>query len=930
MQVAEQKKAAKKFSEDWKGQGYEKGQSQAFWIALLSDVLGVKDPTQYIEFEDEVHLDKTSFIDGYIPKTHVLIEQKGINKDLNKGIRQSDGSFLTPFQQAKRYSANLPYSKRPRWIVTCNFNEFNIYDMEKPVGEPIKLMLADLPKQYYLLDFLIDQTNVEIKKETNVSVKAGDLVGKIYDELKKQYKDPDNEHSQRSINQLCVRFVFCLYAEDAGIFGKKDMFHDYLKDIEPRFMRRSIIDLFKVLDTKIPDRDPYLDDQLAQFPYVNGGLFSEEDIEIPNFTPELKDLLLNDASADFDWSDISPTIFGAVFESTLNPDTRREGGMHYTSIENIHRVIDPLFLNNLKEELLQIKQYKQPKTIIEKSKEYQFKLSKLTFFDPACGSGNFLTETYLSLRRLENEAIKLRLSATTTNAVGQQAQGILDTGQGLIKVSIHQFYGIEINDFAVSVAKTALWIAESQMFEETQNIVYRNIDFLPLKTYTNIIEGNALVINWNKIIPNYKLNYLISNPPFFGARLMTSAQKADLKKVFNGLQGVGNLDYVCGWYQKSANYMKGTSIQTAFVSTNSITQGEQVSILWSHLNNMGIKINFAYRTFIWNSEAHSKAHVHCVIIGFSYTERKLKQIYDHESRIQVKMINGYLLEAPDIYVTSRTKPVVDVPRMGIGNKPIDNGNYLFSKTEMENFIKKEPQSRKFFKQWIGAREFIHNEERYCLWLGDALPNELRQMPKVMKLIEQVRNYRLASKSAGTRRLANTPTRFHVENMPHSNYLVIPSVSSERRKYIPIGYMNPDIMASNLLLVVPNATLYEFGVLTSNVHMAWMRAVAGRLEMRYRYSAKIVYNNFPWPQPTKKQKQSIIVCAKQILNARKLYPDSSLADLYDDLTMPPELRKAHQENDKAVMQAYGMPVKGTTESDAVRELFKLYSKLTKAE
>ncbi|MFK8798333.1 DNA methyltransferase [Lentilactobacillus parabuchneri] len=640
MQVAEQKKAAKKFSEDWKGQGYEKGQSQAFWIALLSDVLGVKDPAQYIEFEDEVHLDKTSFIDGYIPKTHVLIEQKGINKDLNKGIRQSDGSFLTPFQQAKRYSANLPYSKRPRWIVTSNFKEFNIYDMEKPIGEPIKLMLADLPKQYYLLDFLVDQTNVEIKKETNVSVKAGDLVGKIYDELKKQYKDPDNDHSQRSINQLCVRFVFCLYAEDAGIFGQKDMFHDYLKDIEPRFMRRSIIDLFQVLDTKIPDRDPYLDDQLAQFPYVNGGLFSEEDIEIPNFTQELKDLLLNDASADFDWSDISPTIFGAVFESTLNPDTRREGGMHYTSIENIHKVIDPLFLDDLKEELLQIKQYKQPATLREKAKQFQFKLSKLTFFDPACGSGNFLTETYLSLRKLENEAIKL--------AFGDQS--MLDVGQGLIKVSIQQFYGIEINDFAVSVAKTALWIAESQMMEATKAIVYANIDFLPLKTYTKIVEGNALRVDWNRVVPNYKLTYMISNPPFSGARVMKKKQKDELHSVFGNAKGIGDIDYVSGWYKKASDFMNNTTIHTAFVSTNSITQGQQVNLLWKPLFDDGIHINFAYTTFRWNSEATQKAQVHVVIISFSYVDEQVKRLYSGNHFRLVDNINGYLADSDNVFI----------------------------------------------------------------------------------------------------------------------------------------------------------------------------------------------------------------------------------------------------------------------------------------
>ncbi|MGF2384687.1 DNA methyltransferase [Lentilactobacillus otakiensis] len=917
MQVAEQKKAAKKFSEDWKDQGYEKGQSQAFWIALLSDVLGVKGATQYIEFEDEVHLDKTSFIDGYIPKTHVLIEQKGINKDLNKGIHQSDGSFLTPFQQAKRYSANLPYSKRPRWIVTCNFKEFNIYDMEKPVGEPIKLMLADLPKQYYLLDFLVDQTNVEIKKETNVSVKAGDLVGKIYDELKKQYKDPDNEHSQRSINQLCVRFVFCLYAEDAGIFGKKDMFHDYLKDIEPRFLRRSIIDLFKVLDTKIQDRDPYLDDQLAQFPYVNGGLFSEEDIEIPNFTPELKGLLLNDASADFDWSDISPTIFGAVFESTLNPDTRREGGMHYTSIENIHKVIDPLFLDDLKEELLQIKQYKQPATLREKAKQFQFKLSKLTFFDPACGSGNFLTETYLSLRKLENEAIKL--------AFGDQ--GMLDVGQDLIKVSIQQFYGIEINDFAVSVAKTALWIAESQMMEATKAIVYANMDFLPLKTYTKIVEGNALQIDWQAVVPNYKLDYIVSNPPFIGYTQQSASQKNDLA-LFAGKPK--NIDYVAGWYFKAAKYIHNTTIEVAYVSTNSISQGEQAALIWKPLFDGGIHINFAYSTFKWNSEATQMAHVHVVIIGFSEFDRKTKKIYSNNNFKVVSNINGYLTDADNIFVTRRTTPIDNVPQLYRGSQPTDGGNFILTSKEKNQIISQTPEIAQYIRPFMMGKDFIVRKPRYCLWLVGANPSILRKSPIVMKRIRNVEKFRLKSKKAATRRKAGNPTLFDEIHDSKTDYIAIPVVSSQARKYIPIDYLSWHIIAGNKIFMMPNASPYSFGVLTSNVHMAWMRAVGGRLKSDYSYSNTIVYNNFPWPSPTHEQKELISSTAQQILDARASYPNSSFADLYDDLAMPPELRKAHQENDKAVMQAYGMSIKNTTESDAVRELFKLYSKLTKLE
>jgi hypothetical protein len=780
-------------------------------------------------------------------------------------------------------------------------------------------MLADLPKQYYLLDFLVDQTNVEIKKETNVSVKAGDLVGKIYDELKKQYKDPDNDHSQRSINQLCVRFVFCLYAEDAGIFGQKDMFHDYLKDIEPRFMRRSIIDLFQVLDTKIPDRDPYLDDQLAQFPYVNGGLFSEEDIEIPNFTQELKDLLLNDASADFDWSDISPTIFGAVFESTLNPDTRREGGMHYTSIENIHKVIDPLFLDDLKEELLQIKQYKQPATLREKAKQFQFKLSKLTFFDPACGSGNFLTETYLSLRKLENEAIKL--------AFGDQS--MLDVGQGLIKVSIQQFYGIEINDFAVSVAKTALWIAESQMMEATKAIVYANIDFLPLKTYTKIVEGNALRVDWNRVVPNYKLTYMISNPPFSGARVMKKKQKDELHSVFGNAKGIGDIDYVSGWYKKASDFMNNTTIHTAFVSTNSITQGQQVNLLWKPLFDDGIHINFAYTTFRWNSEATQKAQVHVVIISFSYVDEQVKRLYSGNHFRLVDNINGYLADSDNVFIKKRMQPLCDVTPMHSGSKPIDGGFLILNAADRDEILAQNPTMQQYIRPFMMGQDFISRISRYCLWLVDADPTIIKNDSTIMNRVANVKQLRLKSKRPATRKKAEFPTLFGEIKDSKTNYIALPEVSSQRRKYIPMDYLSPDVIAGNKLYMLENATLYEFGVLNSNIHMAWMRAVAGRLKSDYNYSNTLVYNNFPWPTPSGTQIDRIKTTGQQILNARELYPSSSFADLYDDLTMPPELRKAHQENDKAVMQAYGMPIKDTTESDAVRELFKLYSKLTKS-
>lgn len=922
MTDTQQRAAAKVFAKNWKDRGYEKGDSQIFWVELLTTVFGVDDISQFISFEDQVNLDHTSFIDGYIEKTHVMIEQKSINKSLTAAIKQSDGSMLTPFEQAKRYSSELPYSKRPRWIVTSNFKSFYIYDMEKPGGDPEIILLEELEKEYYRLKFLVEEGNTNLQREMEVSIAAGDIVGLLYDALAKQYVDPTTERAMKSLNILCVRFVFCLYAEDASIFGKHGMFHDYLEEFDAKHMRKAVIELFQVLDTKPEERDPYLEESLAAFPYVNGGLFANENIEIPQFTDEIRQLLLEKASADFNWSEISPTIFGAVFESTLNPETRRSGGMHYTSIENIHKVIDPLFLDDLKNELEEIRKISVLRTKQKKLKDFQKKLAGMRWLDLASGSGNFLTETYISIRRLENAVIK--------ELQGGQITFGFD-GISPIQVSIDHFYGIEINDFAVTVAKTALWIAESQMMKETEDIVHMNLDFLPLTTNAFIVEGNSLQIDWESVVPKNQLSYIMGNPPFVGARVMNTVQKKDVISIFEGWKNVGNMDYVCCWYKKCADFMAGTNIRSALVSTNSVSQGECVANLWKPLLEKYVHINFAYRTFQWDSEAKIKAHVHCVIIGFSSAPyNKEKKIFVDERYQIAKNINGYLLDADNVFVESRNKPICNVPEIGIGNKPIDGGYYLFEKNEMEEFIKREPESQKLFHPWYGSREFINRTPRYCLWLGECSPAELRRLPLCMERIKAVREYRLHSTSAGTVKLADKPTRFHVENMPKGNYIVIPEVSSQRRRYVPIGFFTPDILCSNLVKIIPDATLYHFGVLTSNVHMAWMRVVCGRLKSDYRYSKDIVYNNFPWPTPTEQQKQKIEQTAQAILDARALYPDSSLADLYDELTMPPELRKAHHNNDIAVMQAYGF----TKESDAykseaacVAELMKLlYQKL----
>ena len=912
----QQSAAAAAFAERWRGRGYERGESQSFWIDLLSNVYGIDTPTNgFITFEDHQMVDSSNFIDGRIPSTKVLIEQKSLGKDLRKGIHQSDGSLLNPFQQARRYVVSLPVSEHPRWIVTCNFSEFLVYDMEQPNGEPEQILLENLGKEYYRLQFLVDAKNDHLRKEMEVSMQAGEIVGRIYEALLKQYDDNSTE-ALRWLNILCVRIVFCLYAEDAGIFSH-DQFHDFLVTYEAKDLRRALRDLFEVLNTPKEQRSKYLQAELAAFPYTNGGLFAET-IEIPQFTEELKETLLQNASLDFDWSEISPTIFGAVFESTLNPETRRSGGMHYTSIENIHKVIDPLFLNDLRTELDEILDEKVEKQRVRKLDAYQDKLASLTFLDPACGSGNFLTETYLSLRRLENEAIRERYH-------GQTMMGAFVNP---IKVSIQQFYGIEINDFAVTVATTALWISEAQMLNETERIIHQDIDFLPLKSYTNIHEGNALRTDWETVVPKSHLNYIIGNPPFVGARMMAELQKQDMINVFgSSWKNVGNLDYVCCWYKKASDLMTlNKSIRTAFVSTNSICQGEQVANLWEKLYENGILINFAHRTFRWDSEASLKAHVHCIIVGFSYCNNKPYTIYDGDRIINSNNINAYLLDAPNIFVGSREKPLHDVPEIGIGNKPIDGGNYLFDKEEMETFISAEPQSATYFHPYYGAYEFIHRKPRYCLWLGECSPAELRKMPHCLKRVEAVRNFRLASKSPGTVKLADRPTHFHVENMPKGNYIVIPQVSSQNRRYIPMGYMDESVICSDKVRLMPNGSLYHFGILESNVHMAWMRTICARLKSDYSYTVNNVYNNFPWPTPTDDQKAKIEQTAQAILDARALYPDSSLADLYDELTMPVELRKAHQDNDRAVMQAYGFDVKTMTESQCVAELFKMYKSI----
>ncbi|MEE1037981.1 MAG: DNA methyltransferase [Eubacterium sp.] len=937
MTNAEQREAARRFINTWKGKGDEKSDAQSFWISLLSNVLDIESVTDKIEFEKKVVIDgQTKYIDAYIPEARVLIEQKSYGKDLSKAIPQSGGKLLTPYEQAKNYANNMPVDDAPRWIVTCNFEEFHVYDMNKPGAAPEIILLENLQTEIYRFDFLLNEKVENISKEMEISIQAGDLVGKLYDALLKEYKDPTNADSLKSLNALCVRLVFCLYAEDAGIFGRHGMFHDYLMRFEIRDLRKALIELFQVLDIKPEERDPYMDAELAAFPYVNGGLFSDANIEIPQFTEEIRELILKKASEDFDWSEISPTIFGAVFESTLNPETRRAGGMHYTSIENIHKVIDPLFLDGLNEELEEIRTITVARTKKSKLEDFQNKLAGLNFLDPACGSGNFLTESYIALRKIENEILMMKMELEKGQVAGQIMLGDLEGIENPIKVSIGQFYGIEINDFAVTVAKTALWIAESQMMKATEDVIHLNLDFLPLKSYANIVEGNALRMDWNDVISKDKLDYIMGNPPFVAnsgrvssddshSKKMISDEQAEDRFTLFGKDG-GLLDYVACWYKKAALIMKDTYIQTAFVSTDSITQGQQVEPLWKTLLDDGLQINFAHRSFKWKNDSNEKsALVYVVIIGISYIRTPCKLFVDSTVK-QVPYINAYLIDAPNVIVQSRSKPLCKVPNMRSGGKPVEGGFLIFSDKEKEEFLKKEPQSEKYFRRFTSGESFINNKMQWCLWIPDISPKEIRDMPEVRKRIEQVREFRLSSKKEATRKGADYPNRFMEIKQPDNDYLIIPLTTSRNRRYVPIGYLDKDVIANNGASFVPDATTYHFGVLTSNVHMGWMRAVCGYFGPSYRYSNKIVYNNFPWPSPTEEQKNKIEETAKAILEVRAKFPDSSLKDLYDPLLMPIELRKAHQANDRAVMQAYGFNIKEMSEADCVAELMKMYQGL----
>ena len=935
----EQRGAAEVFAAKWLGRGYEKGECQKFWRGLLHDVFGVADPDDWVQYEVPV---ATGFVDAYISRTKVLVEQKGFGHGL------ADKAAM---KQAMMYAGAMPDTMPVRYIVLSNFREFWIYDKHAPEMKPARVALEDLPKRLSQLSFLteLQRPATAVRDVAAVDKRAGELVGRLYSALLDSYVGEVDDRTLESLNMLCVRLVFCAYAEDAGVFPKRDQFVGYMRRFDAESFRDRLAQLFRMLNTDYADRDPEDIPDLLDFPYVGSGLFDDESIRIPRFTEETRALLLDCLCADLDWTEINPTIFGAVFESTLSAAMRRRNGMHYTTVANIHRVADPLFLTDLGKELEGISALGNVRKRNEALLGFQEKLGGLKFLDPACGSGNFLTETYISLRRLENRAIALR----------QRGQGELDLGE-TIRVTIDQFFGIEIDGFAVSVAQTALWIAESQMMAETEEILHRRIDFLPLRRYAHIVRANALRMDWNSLLKEgERFDYILGNPPFVGASNMTAEQKNDAVAIFGKGRRVNSIDYVGAWYCKAATLSEGAAgrevPRCAFVSTNSICQGEQVAPLWERLcRECGVEIDFAWRTFIWDSEASEKAHVHVVIVGFhAVADGERRRVRDSAnaprkllfsadgSFTEVSRINPYLVDAPVAFVESRAQPLCKVPRMTYGNKPSDGGHLILTQEDRDGLLKDTGNSQgqdnslaQCIRRYVGARDFINGAEtRYCLWLKGMPPAAYRSNAEVRKRLDAVREVRLKSSAAPTRAMADTPYLFFSTPQTDSNYLCIPEVSSERRRYVPVGFLDKNVIASNKLLIVPGASLYHFGVLISIVHMAWMRVVTGRLKSDYQYSSAIVYNNFPWPQSvngaleeSELVRQRISQTAQAILDARAQYPDCSLADLYDPLTMPPELRRAHQTNDAAVLAAYGFAPEATEEEIVVR-LFEMYAELT---
>ncbi len=916
------KSRALTFSRTWADAANEDSQGKPFWIDFF-EIFGITDK-RVATFEHAVKklpglkAKTDGFVDLFWPGM-LLVEQKSRGKNLDAALTQ-----------ALSYFPGIAERDLPQIIIVCDFARFRVHKLTGDnKGETIEFALKDLHKHIKLFGFVAGYKVQTIQPQNPVNIKAAERMGRLHDALKA------SGYTGHPLELLLVRLLFCLFADDTGIFQPAQLFRTFVEErtsVDGSDLGSRLAQLFQTLNTDESKRSKALDEQVAAFPYVNGKLF-EESLPMADFTAAMRETLL-DACA-LDWSAISPAIFGSLFQSIMDDKARRNLGAHYTSEENILKLIKPLFLDDLWAEFEKVKSNRN------KLFEFHKKLRRLTFFDPACGCGNFLVISYRELRLLELEVLR------ASNTAGQLS---VDVHQ-LIGVNVDQFYGIEIEEFPAQIAQVALWLMDHQMNLRVSEEFGLYFARIPLRTTPHIVHGNALRIDWNEVLPAERCSFVLGNPPFVGAKFMDDAQREDTRAVFTGIDNAGLLDFVAAWYVKAARYIKvpGAGIEPAyarcaFVSTNSITQGEQVGVLWGWLLSQGIHIHFAHRTFSWNNEAKGKAAVHCVIVGFSLEDRSGKVIYEYDDirgephAVQAQNINPYLVDASDLVLPRRSSPICDVPEIGIGNKPIDDGNYLFTTLEKQEFILLEPSSKKWFRRWLGADEFLNGYERWCLWLGECPPAELRTMPEVMKRIQAVRASRLASKSPPTQKLATTPTRFHVENMPATPYLILPEVSSERRQFIPFGFEQPATLCSNLVKLLPDATPYHFGILSSTMHNAWARTTCGRLKSDYRYSKDIVYNNFPWPdlssnQPTaqvERARVAIEIAAQAVLDTRAHFPDSSLADLYDPLSMPPALVKAHQKLDAAVDAAYalgGGKKNWKNDAERVAFLFELYQRYT---
>lgn len=891
-----------KFSKEWENETSEHAEAKSFWDGFFN-VFGIS-RRRVATFEKSVK--KVGGEQGFIDlfwKGVLLVEHKSKGKNLEKA-----------YAQAKDYFPGLKEAELPKYILVSDFENFVLYDLDG--GGERRFTLSQFPQNIELFGFIAGYQKQEIKEQDPVNIYAAEKMGKLHDKLK------EVGYSGHDLEVFLVRLLFCLFADDTGIF-EKNLFRDYI-DEETREDGHDLgfylAGLFEILDKPVESRAKNIDETLNKFPYVNGSLFSER-LAIASFDSEMRELLLD--STALDWGLISPAVFGSLFQSVMDIDQRRTLGAHYTSEENILKVIKPLFLDDLWNEFEKIKNTKTRRE--ESLNEFHEKLASLRFLDPACGCGNFLIISYREIRLLELEVIRELLRGQMTLNIDLW-----------VKVDVDQFYGIEIDEFASQIAQVALWLIDHQMNMRVSNEFGEYFVRLPLRKRPHIVYGNALQLDWESIVSKKELNYIMGNPPFVGSKYMTIEQKEDIKPIIKEVDDGGTLDFVAGWYIKSATFIRGTKIKVGLVSTNSVVQGSQAINLWKYLMyRKDVEIHFAHQTFKWTNEAKGKAAVFCVIIGFSSQIGLAKTIYSYPDISglpvirSVKHINQYLLDAPTIFIKKRSNPISnEVPIMNKGSQPTDGGNFLFKEEEMKDFIAKEPLSEKYFRPWIGAHEFINGYQRYCLYLADCSPSELRKMPYIRERVEAVKKMRLESKKEATRKWADFPTRFTEDRVKDGDVLVIPGTSSENRRIIPMGYYKAPTICSNKVFQIANASIYLFGVLTSSMHMAWMRTICGRLKGDYSYSNTLVYNNFIFPEPTGKQKNDIEKAAGKILEIRGKYPGSTLADLYDPLATPPDLLKAHQDLDKAIEKAYGKTFK--TDEERVAFLFEKYEEKNKEE